>query len=252
MTINISAYKTLYLDTARKLIGEYETICNSPLTEHTLQDLLRISHSLKGQSMAMGYKNIALLALEMETYFRTLSDNKILFSDELRKLIPSSQILKDDLDYIEKTNEEIILTKEIDATKRLIVGIKQSHLRILLVEDDPFFQKICIDKLKEKSVLVDFADNGEDAIARLAIRKYDCILLDIIMPKKNGFDVLQYAKESNITPLTPIIVLSTLGQEENIKHALSLGAADFINKGDFDFDLLLSKIESHVNSNSHI
>ena len=94
---------------------------------------------------------------------------------------------------------------------------------------------------------MDFSYNGEDAIARLAIKKYDCILLDIIMPKKNGFDVLQYAKDNNIIPATPIIVFSTLGLEENIQRALSMGAADFINKGDFDFNLLMSKIESVVN-----
>ena len=69
------------------------------------------------------------------------------------------------------------------------------------------------------------------------------------MPKKNGFDVLQFAKENNIIPTTPFIVFSTLGQEENIQKALSMGAADFISKGNFDFDLLMSKIETVVKKN---
>ncbi len=80
----------------------------------------------------------------------------------------------------------------------------------------------------------------------MAVKKYDCILLDIIMPKKNGFDVLQYAKENGIIPTTPIIVFTTLGQEENIQKALSMGAADFINKGEFDFSNLMDKITSTI------
>jgi CheY-like chemotaxis protein len=246
MVIDVSAYKTLYLSTARKLIDEYISIKNGADTDHTVQDLLRIFHSLKGQSMAMGYKNIAVLSLEVETFFRKLSENRVALGEELKKLLPDPKILLDDLSYIERTNEEISLVKETEATRKLSEGIKQKQLTILLVEDDPFFQKICIDKLKERSVLVDFSDNGEDAIARIAAKKYDCILLDIILPKKNGFDVLNYAKDNNIIPSTPIIVLSTLGQEDSIQKCLSMGAIDYINKANFNFDLLLSKINTAV------
>lgn len=247
MTVDISTYKKLYLETARRLIAEYVTIKSQPESGHTIQDLLRVFHSLKGQSMAMGYKNIGMLSLEVELYCRALADNKIAFSEEIKSLLPDQKKFLDDLSSIETTDAEISFTKEADAIKLLTAGIKNKHLQILLVEDDLFFQKICIDKLRAKSVLVDFADNGEDAIARMAIKKYDCILLDIIMPKKNGFDVLQYAKDNNIIPLTPIIVFSTLGQDENIQKALSMGAADFINKAEFDFNLLMSKIESIIN-----
>lgn len=247
MVIDISAYKTLYLETARKLIAEYSQVKSTPGTDQTVQDILRIFHSLKGQSMAMGYKNIAVLSLEIETYCRSLVDNKIPFSADLLAKLPDGKVFLDDFAYIESTNEEITLIKDTEAIKSLTIGIKNQQIHILLVEDDPFFQKICIDKLKEKSVLVDFSDNGEDAIAHIAAKKYDCILLDIIMPKKNGFDVLQYAKENNIIPLTPIIVFSTLGQEENIQKALSMGAVDFVNKGEFDFNLLMSKILSTIN-----
>ena len=246
MTINLSAYKTLYLETARKLIDEYIVIKSSPETEHTAANLLRIFHSLKGQSMAMGYKKIAVLSMQIETFCRTLGDNKIPLTAALKESLPMPKVFIDDLDYIEKTNEETSLIKETEAAQKLIEMVKHKQMNLLLVEDDVFFQKVCIDKLREKSILVDFSDNGEDAIAHMASKKYDCILLDIIMPGKNGFDVLQYAKDNAIIPNTPIIVFSTLGQEENIKKALSMGAVDFINKGDFDFELLISKIESEV------
>ena len=71
------------------------------------------------------------------------------------------------------------------------------------------------------------------------------------MPKKNGFEVLQYAKDNAITAMTPIIVFSTLGQDQDIQKALSLGAADYANKAFFDFDTLLQKIFS-VTKNNHL
>jgi CheY-like chemotaxis protein len=249
MTIDLSTYKKLYLETARKLVEEYTQILSTQKTALAIQDILRIFHSLKGQSMAMGYKNIAALSLEIETFCRTIIDNKILLNSPLKDSLPSPKVFSDTLDLIDKTNGDGSLTEQVDRMKKTIDGFKQKQLSILLVEDDVFFQKVCIDKLREKHVLVDFSDNGEDAIVRIAAKKYDCILLDIIMPKKNGFDVLQFAKENNIIPATPFIVFSTLGQEENIQKALSMGAVDFISKGDFDFDLLMSKIETVVKKN---
>jgi len=246
MTINITAYKALYLETGRKLIEEYTDIKSTSETQFATQNLLRIFHSLKGQSLAMGYNNIASLSLLIETFCRTLSDSKIPFVGELVSSLPSPKIFLEDLDNIDKTNEEISLSKDILMMQKLLEEIKNKQLSILVVEDDTFFQKLCIDKLREKLVLVDFANDGEDAIARMTAKKYDCVLLDIIMPKKNGFDVLQHAKENGILPSTPFIVFSTLGQEENIQKAIAMGAIDFVNKADFDFNLLMSKIETVV------
>lgn len=247
MTIDLSAYKKLYLETARKLVEEYTQVLSTQKADLAVQDILRIFHSLKGQSMAMGYKNLATLSLEVETYCRALAENKISLNTSLKDSLPSPKVFSGALDLIDSTNEEGLLTAEIQLIKEATEGIKQKQLSILLVEDDVFFQKVCIDKLQEKHALVDFSDNGEDAIVRIAAKKYDCILLDIIMPKKNGFDVLQFAKDNNIIPATPFIVFSTLGQEENIQKALSMGAVDFISKGNFDFDLLMSKIEAAIN-----
>ena len=124
-------------------------------------------------------------------------------------------------------------------------------LNILLVEDESFFQKFYELKLQEQSFNVELAMDGEEAIQKISSGKYDCILLDIIMPKKNGFEVLQYAKDNAITAMTPIIVFSTLGQDQDIQKALSLGAADYANKAFFDFDTLLQKIFS-VTKNNHL
>jgi len=126
------------------------------------------------------------------------------------------------------------------------------QLNILVVEDESFFQKFYVLKLQEQSFLVDLAIDGAEGIQKMTQKKYDCILLDIIMPKKNGFDVLQYAKDNAIIPLTPIIIFSTLGQDQDIQKALSMGAAAYANKAFFDFDTLLQKIEIVTNKGMKI
>lgn len=120
-------------------------------------------------------------------------------------------------------------------------------LNILLVEDETFFQKFYVLKLQEQLFLVDLAMDGEEGIQKMSAKKYDCILLDIIMPKKNGFEVLEYARQNSIIPSTPIIMFSTLGQESDIQKALTIGAADYANKAFFDFDTLLDKIARVTN-----
>lgn len=115
-------------------------------------------------------------------------------------------------------------------------------MNILIVEDDAFFQKFYVLKLQELGHNVELAPDGEVAIDLLSKKTYDCVLLDIILPKKNGFEVLEFASQQGIPQKTPIIMFSTLGQEDDMKKALSLGARDYANKAFFDFDTLVEKI----------
>lgn len=117
-------------------------------------------------------------------------------------------------------------------------------VNILVIEDDAFFQKFYVLKLQESGFNVDLAVDGEEGIIKMSAKKYDCILLDVIMPKKNGFEVLMYAKENAISTTTPIIMFSTLGQDQDIQRAMELGAADYANKAFFDYDTLLEKIKT--------
>lgn len=114
---------------------------------------------------------------------------------------------------------------------------------ILLIEDETFFQKFYVVALQEMSFVVDLARDGDEGIQMLKIKEYDCVLLDIIMPNKNGFEVLQFAKDNDIIPHIPIIMFSTLGGESDIQKALAMGAVDYANKAFFDIDTLLHKID---------
>lgn len=118
-------------------------------------------------------------------------------------------------------------------------------MKILVAEDDAFYQKFYTNKLQEKGFEVVLAVDGEDAIQKIADTRPDLILLDIIMPKKDGFEVLTAIKSNSVAQNIPVIVFSSLGQEDDVKKAKSLGASDYINKSFYDFDLLLAKIATY-------
>lgn len=115
-------------------------------------------------------------------------------------------------------------------------------MRILLIEDDKFFQDFYGFKLKEKNVQVDIAGDGEEGLKKLSESMPDLILLDLIMPKKDGFEVLTAMGKSGLTQKIPVLVFSTLGAEKDVSKALRLGARGYINKSFFDFDKLFARI----------
>jgi DNA-binding response OmpR family regulator len=116
-------------------------------------------------------------------------------------------------------------------------------MNILLVEDDVFFQKFYSTKLREHDFHVDIATNGVEGITAMKKKQYALVLLDLVMPKMDGFEVLRIVSQDATLQVTPIIVFSTLGQEADIQNALKLGAKDYMNKTFFNFEELLDKIK---------
>lgn len=115
-------------------------------------------------------------------------------------------------------------------------------MKILLIEDDKFFQKFYSFKLKEQKIEVEVASDGEEGLIKMRSIKPDVILLDLIMPKKDGFSVLQARLSDENLKKIPVIVFSTLGQEQDVKKAIQLGATSYINKSFFNFDETINKI----------
>lgn len=115
-------------------------------------------------------------------------------------------------------------------------------MKILLVEDDTFFREFYSSKLREKKLEVETAQDGEEGLSKLQTFTPDLVLLDIIMPKKDGFDVLQEMGKLQLLPKIPVLVFSTLGQEKDVERARQLGARGYVNKSFFDFDKLYMRI----------
>jgi len=114
---------------------------------------------------------------------------------------------------------------------------------ILIAEDDEFFQKFYKNELEQHGYEVQIASNGTEALASIAQKKPDLLILDIIMPVMDGFEVLEALTKSGEIASLPVLIFSTLGQETDVKHALELGAKGYVNKSFFDFDSLLAKIK---------
>jgi len=117
--------------------------------------------------------------------------------------------------------------------------------KILVAEDDKFLSKIYSEKLKELGYQVFIAMDGDEAIAIIKRDKPNLVLLDLIMPKKNGFEVLEEINKTAALKKIPVIVASNLGQESDIEKAKNLGAVDYLIKADTSFDDILKKIEKY-------
>lgn len=115
-------------------------------------------------------------------------------------------------------------------------------MKILLVEDDHFFREFYSNKLREQKVEVEIASNGEEALQKLQTFIPDVMLLDIIMPKMDGFEVLTELGKNGLINKIPVLVFSTLGQEKDVEKARLLGAKGYVNKSFFDFEKLYSRI----------
>ncbi|OGH14016.1 MAG: hypothetical protein A2687_06135 [Candidatus Levybacteria bacterium RIFCSPHIGHO2_01_FULL_38_26] len=119
-------------------------------------------------------------------------------------------------------------------------------MKVLIIEDDLFFQKFYSTKLTEVGFTADVASDGEQGIAKAREFMPDLIILDIIMPKRDGFGFLEDVAQDEGLKKIPILVFSTLGQEQDVQKALSLGAVGYVNKTFFDFDKLKERIEEAI------
>lgn len=119
-------------------------------------------------------------------------------------------------------------------------------MKILLAEDDLFFQNFYSRKLTEHGFQVDVAGDGNEALQKLMADKPDLMLLDLIMPNKDGFEVLSEVSKHESLKTVPIIIFSTLGQDSDVEKAKMLGATDYVNKTFFDFDTLLEKVNTTI------
>lgn len=117
---------------------------------------------------------------------------------------------------------------------------------ILIVEDDLFLRNMYLTKLESEGFEVFLASDGEEAIDKMKLYKPDIILLDILVPKKNGFEVLEEKKNDSEIRDIPVMVLSNLSQKEQIKKCYELGAKDFLIKAYFVPIEVIKKIKNLI------
>ena len=117
---------------------------------------------------------------------------------------------------------------------------------ILLAEDDRILRKAGEATLRKKGYSVITAVDGEDALAKARAHKPDLILLDVIMPKLHGFEVLAVLKSSPETRDIPVIMLSNLEEESDVRKAIDGGAAGYLVKSNLPLEQLAARVAAAV------
>ncbi len=117
--------------------------------------------------------------------------------------------------------------------------------KILIIEDEKPMAKALELKLNHAGFDAMAVFNGEEGIAELSSKSYDLVLLDLVMPKMDGFSVLKELQKLNIS--TPVIILSNLSQEDDESKARELGAQDFFIKSNTPIASIVEKVINTLN-----
>src|SRR3989344_515758 len=123
------------------------------------------------------------------------------------------------------------------------MGNSDHKIKIVLVEDDPFLSKVLAFRLGEENFNIVLAEDGEQAIKKIKSEKPELVLLDLLLPKKSGLEVLEEIKKDENTKKIPVIILSNLGQQTDINKGLQLGAVDYLVKANFGIKDIVEKIK---------
>ena len=116
--------------------------------------------------------------------------------------------------------------------------------KILVVEDDRYLSNAYRVKLEKMGFIVKTAGDGEEALEILKDFQPDLILLDLVMPRKDGFTTLEEIKQNGALKSIPVLIATNLGQKEDVERGMKLGAVDYLVKTDTSVEDFANKIKS--------
>ena len=122
----------------------------------------------------------------------------------------------------------------------------ENALKVLLVEDDPFLSNLLKVRLQRENIDVTLARDGDEAIKYLTANRPSLILLDLILPKKSGFEVLEKISTDPQLKDMPVIIISNLGQTSDIQRGKELGAIEYFVKAKISIDDLVGKVKEFL------
>lgn len=118
--------------------------------------------------------------------------------------------------------------------------------KILMIDDNTFYRKIYKNQLTHAGYQFLEASNGQEGLHKIINEQPDLVLLDLMMPMMNGFEVLRAVRANDKIKKIPIIILSNLEQEQDIEEGLDLGAVDYIVKLDLKMSSIMDKIKKKL------
>ncbi|MFA6382380.1 MAG: response regulator [Candidatus Buchananbacteria bacterium] len=118
--------------------------------------------------------------------------------------------------------------------------------KILIVEDDKFLAKMMSKAMEGEGYEVILASNGKEGLIKSSAGGISLILLDLMLPDLDGFDLLQTIKSNEATKSIPVIIMSNLGQAEDMAQAKKMGASDYLVKSDLALDEVVKKVKNYL------
>jgi len=115
--------------------------------------------------------------------------------------------------------------------------------KILIIEEDRFLRKIYKNKFSRAGFEFREAISGDEGLNKVYSEKPDLVLLDLMLPKRSGFDVLVELKRDKSTRKIPVVILSNLAQEQDIQRVMSLGASDYLIKTEVSLSDVIDRVK---------
>lgn len=127
--------------------------------------------------------------------------------------------------------------------------LKRGEVKILVVEDDKFLRELLVGKLEREGYAVTEIVRGEEVVSAVLKEKPHIVLLDLVLPGTDGFEILRILKTNADSSTIPVIILSNLGSREDVERTLKLGAEEFIIKAHHTpqeiIDIIKRTLEKH-------
>ncbi len=119
--------------------------------------------------------------------------------------------------------------------------------KILIIEDDSFLSEMYLAKFNQSDFQAEVATDGKEGLNKVKSFNPDLILLDIVLPKMDGFEVLKELKKDSELKNIPVVLLTNLGQKNEVEKGLSLGADEYIIKAHFTPSAVVNRVKEIIN-----
>ena len=124
--------------------------------------------------------------------------------------------------------------------------MNENKKKVMIVEDDEHISKVYEIKLAKEGLATSLARDGEEAVVKITAEKPDLIILDLMIPKKDGFMVLEEIKKNPELVNIPVIILSNLGQKSDQDRTLALGENEYLVKVDYPIQEVIDKVKGYL------
>ncbi len=221
----------------KELIGALQALASLVL-EHRIEDydkLIAFFNMLKEMETLEELNELSFLGDKLEELMLKAGYENILEAHYIKEILMGmgrmQQIIEN---YIAENYNQVVKTEIQDQ--------HEQKKKILVVDDSMVIARLLTSKLSSMGYEVDYAKDGTDAVQKLAAFKPDLVLLDLVLPKISGLEILQKIRANDIIKNIKVIIVSSRSKEKDIVLALKLGANDFVPKP-FSIEILEEKIK---------